>query len=53
MKSNTKLVHIDPVTHGKLKKYVLNLQLKGIRTTVSIEANTAILNHISKLLNEK
>jgi hypothetical protein len=53
MKSNSKLVHIDPVTHGKLKKFVLNLQLKGNRTSVSKEANTAILNHISKLQNEK
>ena len=53
MKLKSKLVHINPDVHGKLKKYVLNLQLKGIKTTVSIEANTAILNHIDKNRNEK
>lgn len=53
MKSNSKLVHIDPDIHGKLKKFVLNLQLKGIKTTVSIEANKALLNHIDKNKNEK
>ncbi|MEW6508838.1 MAG: hypothetical protein AB1432_13945 [Bacteroidota bacterium] len=53
MKSNSKLIHVDPNVHGKLKKLVLNLQLKGVRTTVSQEANTAIINHISKMQNEK
>jgi hypothetical protein len=53
MKPNTKIIHVDPVIHGQLKKFVLNLQLKGVKTSVSKEADTAISKHIAKMQNEK
>ncbi|WKZ71095.1 MAG: hypothetical protein QY331_07500 [Melioribacteraceae bacterium] len=43
----SKIVHLDKTIHGKLKMFVTKKQVQGEQTSIAIEAEKAILNHIS------
>ncbi|MDZ7763238.1 MAG: hypothetical protein U5K00_02265 [Melioribacteraceae bacterium] len=47
-KDFSKIIHLDKQVHNKLKMFVTEKQIDGVKTSLSTEAEKAILNHLKK-----
>lgn len=47
-KDLSKIIHLDKEVHNKLKMFVTEKQIGGVRTSLATEAEKAILNHLKK-----
>ena len=47
-KDLSKIIHVDKQIHNKLKMFVTEKQINGERTSLSLETEKAILQHLKK-----